>query len=220
MSSAFAQLDFYYGKNTKGLRVGLGPGVTTLFTHYSSFPFGLTIVGDVDYAFNPYFSIGINGQSGKLIGQDNTGKFYYQTATDSYMAGSLNMKFGLGLITDFNSKNGFMDALKRLYIGLGYGQIKTDNKITINNDVSPTTVYDDPDNQNGKQFKGTFSFYAFNLGTYIDLPGVWGTDKLELCPNFQFNMTNTLYLDGYRSKPSSNLKGSYSATSLTLRYKF
>jgi len=227
VSTANAQIDFYYGKNPKGLRIGGGVGFTSLFTHYSSYPIGLSVVGDLDYAFNPYFSIGVNSQIGKLQGTDNTGKFFYQTSTDSYMAASFNIKAGLGLITDFNAKNGFQDALKRLYMGFGMGVIKTNNVITTNTNVSTTTVYDDPDNKttsytppNGVQQKGTFTTYSMYVGTYIDLPGVWGTDKLEICPNYQFNYVPTYYLDGFKTSAKSNLKGIYIINSISIRYKF
>lgn len=58
LSSAFSQIDYYYGKNATGLRIGGGIGVSTLMTHYSSNPPSVGFVGDIDYAFNPYFSIG------------------------------------------------------------------------------------------------------------------------------------------------------------------
>jgi hypothetical protein len=220
VSTAKAQIDFYYGKNPKGLRIGGGVGFTTLFTHYSSYPIGLSFVGDLDYAFNPYFSIGINSQYGKLQGTDNTGKFYYQTSTDSYMSASFNIKAGLGLITDFNARNGFQDALKRLYMGFGVGAIKTSNVITTNPNVSITTVYADPENKNGEKLKGTLPTLSMYVGTYIDLPGVWGTDKLEICPNYQLNYVNDYYLDGYKSKEGSTLKGFYIINSISIRYKF
>jgi hypothetical protein len=215
VSTANAQIDFYYGKNPKGLRIGGGVGFTTLFTHYSSYPIGLSFVGDLDYAFNPYFSIGINGQHGTLKGTDNTGNFHYKSSTDSYMSGSINIKAGLGLITDFNAKNGFQDALKRLYIGVGVGKIQTD--ITFDESATVKVVNTDAD---AVQKKGTYNTYSMYVGTYIDLPGIWGTDKLEICPNYQLNKVDTYYLDGYISKSGSQLKGFYIINSISIRYKF
>jgi len=215
VSTANAQIDFYYGKNPKGLRIGGGVGFTTLFTHYSSYPIGLSAVGDLDYAFNPYFSIGINGQYGTLKGTDNTGKFHYKTSTDSYMSGSINIKAGLGLIADFNAKNGFQDALKRLYMGVGIGKIQTN--IKFDEVATIPLVYSASDS---KKQTGSYNTYSMYVGTYIDLPGIWGTDKLEICPNYQFNYADTYYLDGYISKEGSTLKGFYIVNSISIRYKF
>jgi len=227
VSSAHSQIDFYYGKNVQGLRVGMGPGITNLITHYSSFPTSFTFVTDIDYAFNPYFSMGINAQFGKLVGTDNTNNFYFQTSTDSYAYGNFNIKAGVGLISDFSPQTRLQDALKRLYLGLGIGEISTNNVITINKNVSLSTVYNDPDNTitnittnpTGPKMKGTLSVISFDLGTYIDMPGLWGTDKVEICPNYQFNYTGA-YLDGFKTSAKNTAGGVFNITSVTLRYKF
>jgi len=212
LSSAFSQIDYYYGKTPTGFRIGGGVGVSTLMTHYASNPPSPGFVGDLDYAFNPYFSIGTNFQFGKLLGKDTQGEFYYQSSSDSYSFADLELRAGLGLINNFDCRNQFMDALKRTYIGLGMGTISTNIKFVYNPAV--TTAYGNP------QPKGNYTTYTFDLGTYIDLPGVWGTDKVELNPNFQFSEVNSLYLDGFQSKATSTLKGFFNVTSITLRYKF
>jgi len=214
VSSAHSQIDFYYGKNYSGLRMDAGPGFSNLMTHYNSNPLTPIFVGDLDYAFNPYFSIGVNGQIGHLIGKDVKNEFYYQESNDSYYFANLNMKFGVGLISDFNSRNQLTDALKRLYVGLGGGIIHTNIVFTYNNSISTTTLYGSP--QPNKNLQAI----TFDVGTYIDLPGFRGPDKWELCPNFQFNYVNSLYLDGFQSKATSTLKGFFNVSSLTLRYKF
>jgi hypothetical protein len=211
-SSAYAQLGFYYGKNTKGFRIGGGPGFSNLMTHYDSNPLTPVFVGNLDYAFNPYFSIGGEGQIGKLKGVDTKGYYFYQTSTDSYMYANINMKFGVGLLSDFNSHNQFMDAVKRFYIGVGGGIIATNIQFTYNTNI--TTKYGEPLQKDHE------TVATFFTGTYIDLPGVWGADKLELCPQFQFSYVNSYYLDGFVSKQGSTLKGFFNVTSLTLRYKF
>jgi hypothetical protein len=106
-----------------------------------------------------------------------------------------------------------MDALKRFYIGVGGGLIKCDVAFPADDPSVGAPSYSD-------QKQGTYPTFAFDLGTYIDLPGVWGTDKLEICPQFQFSYVSSPYLDGFQSKQTSTLKGFYNVASLSIRYKF
>ncbi len=228
LSSANAQIDFYYGKNEKGFRLGGGPGVTALFTHYSSYPLSFAFVADVDYAFNPFFSLGVNAQYGTIVGQDNTNTFFVQKSSNTYYFYNLNAKAGVGLVSNFSPHNRFQDALKRFYVGLGYGNISNDVTLTASNTVAYTPTQDPnsdlTDKGKGKTIgnkKGqeTLPIYTLDLGTYIDMPGLWGTDKVELCPNYQFNITTQPYLDGFKT-PKENGFGIFVVTSLTLRFKF
>jgi hypothetical protein len=229
LSSAHAQLDFYYGKNSKGFRVGVGPCFSMLKQHYDLNPPSLGFAADIDYAFDPYVSVGVNFQSGTLLGQDASQKqFYYFQSSDKYTFYNLNFKVGVGYFKDFSSQTAFMDAVKRFYVGLGVGQISTNNVLTYNPNVSPSTVYPDINNDlgpdltkpNGKMQKGSFMAYTLFLGTYIDLPNLWGVDKIELCPNFQFSYVGTPYLDGYLPRANSATFGFFNVTALTVRYKF
>lgn len=225
--SAYSQIDYYYGRNLKGFRIGFGPGFSSLKGHYDTNPSQNVFVADIDYAFTPYFSLGLNSQFGTLMGQDASNiNFYYHTSTDSYKAFNLNVKMGIGKFNDFASNNAFMDAVKRIYFGLGVGQVMTDIKYSINSNISQSTVYNDPNNPwvNGappsKALNGSYITYSLDLGTYIDLPGFLGVDKVELCPNLKTTYADTYYLEGFKTSAKSSLKGIYTLTSLTLRYKF
>jgi hypothetical protein len=228
LSSAHAQLDFYYGKNTKGFRVGVGPCFSTLMTHYDNNPPQVGFAADIDYAFDPYVSIGANIQSGTLLGQDTKGQFYYWQSSDKYTFYNLNFKVGVGHFKDFSSQTAFMDAVKRFYVGIGVGQISTNNVLSYNPNVSQSTVYPDPNNNFGPDLKnpkgpmqkGSWMTYTCFLGTYIDLPNLFGIDKIELSPNFQFSYVDTQYLDGFKSKASSTLPGFFNVAAITVRYKF
>jgi len=212
---AYSQIDFFYGKNTHGLRIGGGVGGTTLITHYSSNPIQLTAVGSIDYNFNPYFSIGIEGQYGTLKGVDTytPHHLYYTSSTNKYRSVNFNIKAGLGLIDDFYPENAFQDAVKRLYIGAGYGTMK--NKITFTTDPTLAAyAYGTP------QTYGYVPIVPFNLGTFIDLPNLLGYDKIEINPNYQFTYIPSMYSDGFISSANSHLKGFYNEFSVSIKFKF
>lgn len=210
---AMAQVDYNYGINKKGFRLGLGVGLAALNTHYNSNPAQLVGIGSLDYDFNPYFSIGIEAQGGHLKGVDDLHHLYYKTSTDFYLDGNVNLRFGLGLITDFESHNRFQDAVKNIYIGAGVGRIRTNNTFTYNDDLAPYAP-EDP-----RPIWQMWDF-PFNVGTNIDLR-LNGRDRFSINPNFQFTYVNDYYLDGYRTSiEHSHLKGFYNLTSIKLKYKF
>jgi hypothetical protein len=212
---AYSQIDFFYGKNNKGLRIGGGGGLAVLATHYNSNPPQLALVGSIDYNFNPYLSIGVEGQYGTLKGVDDHSPhhLYYTSSTNKYATASFNVKAGLGLITDFYSENAFQDAVKRLYIGAGYGVMH--KSITFTTDPTlAATQYGDT------QRYGYIPVIPFNFGTYIDLPNVLGYDRLEINPNFQFTYIPSMYADGFISSSASHLKGFYHITSVAIKLKF
>jgi hypothetical protein len=211
--AAYSQIDNNYDLNNSGFRLGIGGGVTTLMTHYHEDPFKGVFIGSLDYDVNPYLSLGLEAQAGTLEGIDDVYHLYYASSTDNYLAGNFNVRVAVGQFSDFYSENGFTDALKRIYIGAGVGEIHTNIKFTYNPGLA-ATKYGDP------QPYGNYYIFPFNFGTNIDLPGVLGRDKVSINPNYQFNYVNSLYLDGFQSSQYSHLKGFYSILSIKLKYKF
>jgi len=208
---ASAQIDYKYGLNRTGFRLGLGVGLATINTHYQSNPAQVVGVGSLDYDFSPYFSIGLEAQGGQLKGVDNLGHLYYQTSTNQYLDANVNFKVAIGAISDFDALNNFQDALKNIYIGAGVGRLRTDNTFIIySSQVRP---------QYTMAILQMWSF-PFNLGTNINLRGPNGADRFSINPNFQFSYVNNYYLDGYRTSDFSHLKGFYNVTSIRLKYKF
>ncbi len=212
---AFSQINYFYGQNNRGIRISGGVGVATLATHYNSNPAQLTWLGNLSYDFSKYLSIGIDGQYGTLKGVDNNDPhhLYYTSSTNKYATASFNVRAGLGLITDFNSNNAFEDAVKRLYLGVGYGVMH--KHITFTTDPSRIeTAYGDPEPY------GYMPIVPMNIGTNIKLINVLGYDRLEVNPNFQLTYIPSMYSDGYISSAASHLKGFYKVTSLSVRFKF
>jgi len=220
---AYSQIDYNYGINQKGFRFGIGPGVTFLKTYWGSTPASPVGVMTLDYNVNPYFSLGIEGQGGLLVGIDNQQHYAFLKSTNTYFAGNFNIKVALGAVSDFNSSNGFNDAIKRIYLGVGVGAIyssvvltdRTDNLIVPSDGEVLLAKY----SQYSNKRVGTFITIPINFGTNIDLPGVVGNDKLELNPNFQYNLVQSKVFDGYQ--PNANTaNGAYALFSLNLKYKF
>lgn len=210
---AYCQVDYTYGLNNSGVRIGAGVGLAALNTHFSQNPHILNYIGSLDYDFNPYLSVGLEGQYGTLQGIDAVHHLYYYSSTDKYFSGTANIRVGLGEFDDFSTQSRWGDALKKFYLGVGMGAIKTDNKLTVN-DNTASTAYGSAVPQ------GKYLLIPINVGTNIDLLNVLGMDRISLNPNFQVNYVNSLFLDGFQSTQASTLKGFYNVVSVKLKYKF
>ena len=238
---AFSQVDYYYGINKKGFRLGVGTGAAILKSNWSSNATSPSGIVSLDYDTNPYFSIGLETQFGLLQGVDAENKFYYSKTQVVYVTGNLNFKVALGQFSDFVSSNGFQDALKRLYIGAGVGMINS--KVTLyphkdgkglssDNmpDLAVAAYIEKPKQNSSGNFteSGSFVTVPLNFGTNIALRGFLGIDKVDLNPNLQYNFVQSAVFDGYQpnSVPSKNsfihVNGNqaYFIGSLTLRFKF
>ena len=211
---AYAQIDYSFGRNTSGLRLGAGVGVTQLNSRYSENPHIGCFIGTLDYEFNPCFSMGVEGQIGTLQGIDNATPptQYYHASTNDFQSINFNMKFGLGLISDFRPLNKFQDIVKRTYIGIGAGLMH--NHIAFSSDTSLTDTY-----TTDIKTWGYTPIIPINIGTFIDIGNVLGYDRLEINPNFQFTYVNSPYGDGFKLN-DNNVKTFYSLLSLTVKLKF
>lgn len=240
---AFSQVDYYYGINKKGFRLGVGTGAAILKSNWSSNPTSPSGIVSLDYDTNPYFSVGLETQFGLLQGVDAENKFYYSKTQVVYVNGNLNFKVALGQFSDFTSSNRFQDALKRLYLGAGVGMVYSnvtlyphkDGKGLPSDNIQDLAVaaYIDgkkPQASSAGTFpeSGSFVTVPINFGTNIALRGFLGSDKVDLNPNFQYNFVQSVFFDGYQpnSVPSKNSfihvngKQAYFIGSLTLRFKF
>lgn len=220
---AYSQIDYSYGISKKGFRFGLGAGASFLKTYWGSTPASPVGLLTLDYNVNQYFSIGVEGQGGLLVGIDNQQHYAFLKSTNTFFAGNLNIKIALGALTDFTSSNGFTDAIKRIYLGGGVGGIYSSVVLTDRTDnlqvPSEGEVLLAKYSAFSKNRVGSFLTYPIDFGTNIDLPGVLGNDKLELNPNFQYTFVNSKVFDGYQ--PNSNTKnGAYAILSLSVKYKF
>jgi len=212
---AYGQLDYQYSRNNKGLRLGAGGGITQLLSHYDTHPWIGCFIGTLDYEFNPYLSIGIQGQIGTLQGIDNTNPpvQYYHSSTNDFKAINFNAKFGLGLINGFHPKNKFQDALKRLYLGLGVGAMQRNIKFTVDPEAENTYT-------NDYDQHGYMPLISANVGTLIDIGNIFGYDRIEINPDYQCTYIDSPYADGFRSSPGSKLKTFYNMISINIKYKF
>jgi len=226
---AYSQIDYSYGINKKGFRLGVGVGASKLQTYWGDEPLSPAGLISLDYNVNQFFSLGIEGQFGKLVGIDNQKHYAFLQSTNTYYGGNFNMKFGVGLLSDFSSSSGFTDALKRVYFGLGFGALTSSIILTDRTDglavPSDGEIVLKTSSQYSKTRTGTFYVVPINFGTNIDLRGLWGNDKVELNPNFQYNFgvnigtSDSKVFDGY--KPNANVaNGGYALVSLALKYKF
>jgi hypothetical protein len=221
---AYSQIDYSYGANKTGFRYSIGLGGNTLQTTWTP-SMGYTLLSSLGYDINNYFTVLAEGQYGLMGGVDGTNSYSFSKTVVNYYSGSINLRFSIGLLSDFESKNGFTDAIKRSYIGLGYGEIFS--SVTLYQGNTSTTINKvvpgGSPPSNSSQYKSSgytgVSMIPINIGTNIGMPGVWGADKVELNPNFQYSLFKDWLADGYRPQENSQ-KGGYGVLSISLRYKF
>jgi hypothetical protein len=239
---AYSQVDHFYGIKQKGFSLNLGGGVTVLNSNWSTNPPSYEALLGLDYNFTQYLSLGIEGQYGQVAGKDNTKKavLYYAKTINTFTGGNLNLKVALGQFVSFVPKNGFQDAIKRIYVGAGIGSIMSDVKLTDHRydqfasnapafgngktiQTPMKSVSSDPASVTGT---GNATYVPVNFGTYIALRGLLGYDKLELNPNFQYNFVQSKVFDGYQPNavkdPFIPVNGNqaFYVISLALKYKF
>ncbi|EHQ25827.1 hypothetical protein [Mucilaginibacter paludis] len=218
--SGYCQLDYNYGLNTKGFRLGIGGGGTVLQTHFAQNPIKPLFVANLDYDFNPYLSIGVEYQKGTLHGDDSKGYLFVKSSDIEFSAVNLNLKVSVGQFVNYQTSTVLGEAIKRFYAGVGIGGIseplKT-KKFQYNLANRPDPTFSSETKKNP-----IYVAIPLNFGTNINLRGLFGmSDKFELNPNYQFTYVNTYYLDGFRtSTTNSHLKGFYNALTLSLKYKF
>ncbi len=213
----YSQVDYYYGLHKKGLSIGIGGGVSILNAHYRDNPLSGVGLVKVDYDFTQYISVGVEGQMGQLLGQDVVpNKQYFPFSLDNYSSVSLGMRFSVGAIKDYPTSTALQDVIKKIYLGVGGGIIMTHISLGDYRLSTNKTQYHQP------QMDGNYFIVPINIGTNINLPGIFGADKLELNPNYQFNYSPSEYLDGIG--PSAEHTKfpftGYTLFSLTLKYKF
>lgn len=232
---AFSQVDYYYGLNKKGIRFGVGAGVSILKSNWSANSPGGTGLVSLDYDLNPYFSIGLQGQFGTLSGKDADGKFYYYSTAVVFYGGNLNFKVALGQFYDFKTSCSLQDIVKRIYLGAGVGEVYAESTLKNHTDgqgLSDITngliLPNAKPTSTGIKGSGTFTAVPVNFGTNIAIRGFLGSDRVELNPNLQYTFVLSPLFDGYQpnsiDNPASyiNKNGdqAYFVGSLTLRFKF
>jgi hypothetical protein len=221
---AYSQIDYSYGLNKKGFRISLGLGGNMIQSTWDTKPIGYTLLSSLSYDFSNYFSIVAESQYGSMTGIDGSKTFAYSKSTNAFTAASITVRFSLGLLSDFESQTGFTDAIKRSYIGIGYGALFS--KVTLtkapSSSLTGQTVEifqtSDPSVYKSTKVYST-TMIPFNIGTNIAMPGVWGADKVEINPNIQYNLFKEAFADGYQPQ-STSTNGGYTLLSVSLRYKF
>jgi hypothetical protein len=212
-NSASAQVDYYYGRNLKGLRILGGIGFNVLENKFQVNPVNLSYTTGLEYNTSRFLSFGLEYQGGTLIAQNKpTGPPHqpFSKISNTYQTGNFNVKASFGLIDDFDTDSQLAEILKDLYLGAGVGVIKSN--------VKYTPAYATPDYIVVKPNE-TALVFPFNVGVNIDLPRIKGKDLLQLNSNFQFNVVNGKYLEGFSSYFTKIPVSLYNVFSVGVRVK-
>lgn len=187
----------------KPISIGFGGGGTILHADLRNKPVSYAGHLDLDALINPYISVGVNGQAGKLLGDD----FYGRSAENKYIAVNGNIKVRMGQFLNQSdnysyymlSNTSFLSYLSNIYVGAGVGFISNDvdAKRRFNTGGEVVANYDGID-------KSTELVVPFNVG--IDFPigqSLYGpTWAINL--NYQHGFSTGDNVDGYSTEFSKS----------------
>lgn len=191
-----------YAQFSKPFSIGIGAGGNMLHGDLAKKPINLSGHVDLDILMNPFISIGVHGEAGKLEAHDDHGR----DASNQYTAVNGNIKVRLGQfmsqIKDYNyyslGSQNWTRYLANVYFGAGAG--------FIFNDVDAIRKYEDGkivEAFDGPSKRGEL-IVPINIG--IDIPfgrSIYGP-TWAINVNYQHNISLDDGIDGYANALSSS----------------
>lgn len=121
---------FCFGQFAGPLSIGVGGGGTKLYGDLRNKPIDYAGHLEVDYLFSPFTSAGVQGQLGRLRGDDQAGR----DALNRYVAANANVKVRVGQFMPqaknyslyLLSNRNIWSYLSNVYAGIGIGFIYSD----------------------------------------------------------------------------------------------
>ena len=192
--------------NLQQITFGAGAGFATAYTGTQSQKTTFARFVDAGYYPIPFFNINIEGQAGSMAGTaPNAQSIDHKSFNNNYRAAILNAEFQAGLFFDYQ-KSDFLNAIKNIYIGTGFGLLNN-NIINVNiNDLQVTN-----------HIKNTIHIIPFKLGYEFNLLNRYNEPKLKADLSYSFNYTIGRGLDGYYD---SNTKALYFYNYYTIGLKY
>ncbi len=185
-------------------------GTTVAFADVDKKRFAFAAYGTVDYLITPYVSIGVEVQKGELAGGDIILEKDNKQFINSYISGTVNLKFAIGeLFSATQLNNEFLYNIRGLYAGAGFGLIK--------NKLSNVRYY-------GENFypgkdQSDEALIPLNFGINFYLPNKWGLTSFVINANAQTAIAIGGGLDGY-GEPDTEHSDIYSFFSVGIKYNF
>lgn len=177
--------------------IGIGAGFTQSFTDAYSRNVNLkpSVQTTFDYNFNQFTTAGIELQGGKVSGGINpvddrsiTSPRYFDS---KYAAAFINGKMQLGQLIK-NPNSGFLNAVKRIYIGAGLGLIGNDHddRIDVENSAGNESTYT-------VNYKSMDMIIPLLTGINFYVKDMYRETRLIINLNLQVNMLPYDLMDGY-----------------------
>ncbi|WP_313264650.1 outer membrane beta-barrel protein [Sphingobacterium sp.] len=195
-SFAFFAIGKLSAQFSRPVSIGIGAGGTYALTDLSNSGTNFSLYGELDYLINPFISIGLRGEKGKLKGSGYDSEF-----KNSIYAGNLNAKVRIGQFMKLNSNYSYYTLgasvlskiVSNIYLGAGAGVIKNG----ISRQVTPS--YAERIIDNGGEFAKDRSGFLFavplNIGFDMPFGRTLYGPQWALNINYQHTLTND-NLDG------------------------
>ncbi|MDR3678790.1 MAG: outer membrane beta-barrel protein [Flavipsychrobacter sp.] len=208
----------YIPPTAHAFSIGIGAGITELYGDFYGKPKEPSFWGDVNYNITPYFCAGIQGQYGNLTtgGLDVTKKadgFYIKNA---YSTVNANVRLSLGAFFTHATPTTFLVILSGVYGGAGYGIIHNDITTSTRGGLNQESI------MHGVIKSSSFvGNVPLNVGIDVTLPRIIGITGLVANANYQYNICQSDYVDGYDPNIQFNKHNdTYTYISVGLRYNF
>ena len=206
---ASAQSDYYKTS------IAAGAGVTQSYADVYGHNAALAYKVEFSYFLNPFINVGINYQSGKIVGGDRYTDRNQREFTNDFKSVDLNIKLQLGVF-GLQEESGFFNAVKGLYVGTGIGGINNNHKAAVR--IYPPTGQRFPGYDRSKEM-----FVPFMTGINFHIPDKYNVSRISVSLNLQANIVSGEGLDSYDfngTQGRQNIPDIFTFTSIGLSYHF
>ncbi|MFF5381824.1 hypothetical protein [Pedobacter suwonensis] len=212
-SFSFAQSNYFK------MSYGFGGGMNKSYTDVYEGDYGKIVYGVFDYHITPFFTMGLEGQYGRIKGgiavKDPSGRWFI----NKYTSITANLKLMLGELVNYRQQ-GFLYHIRGMYLGIGLGAIN--NNISNISRYPPQTSGSDIQPYGGED-KSTNLLLPINLGFNYYIKDSYGYMRYVININAQSNLTFGEGLDGYnesRLKLNNSYPDMYNSITVGFRYMF
>lgn len=212
-SFSFAQSNYFK------MSYGFGGGMNKSYTDVYEGDYGKIVYGVFDYHITPFFTMGLEGQYGRIKGgiavKDPSGRWFI----NKYTSITANLKLMLGELVNYRQQ-GFLYHIRGMYLGIGLGAIN--NNISNIARYPPQTSGSDRQPYGGED-KSTNLLLPINLGFNYYIKDSYGYMRYVININAQSNLTFGEGLDGYnesRLKLNNSYHDMYNSITVGFRCMF
>jgi hypothetical protein len=207
----------YIPPTAHAFSIGIGGGVTQLYSDFYGRPLEAAAWGDVNYNITPYLCAGIQVQQGTLEGGslDITQKRNGFYINNSYTAATVNVRLSAGTFLMHAPPTTFVLIISGIYVGTGVGLLHNNIHTHYFGSIQS------PPLRGPITTDSRVANIPANVGIDINMPMILGYTGLAVNLNYQYNFCQSDIVDGYDPQiPYNKHNDTYAFISAGLRFNF